>query len=323
MLKKVKGDNEEEAVTSENYLAFKKTLLLYDWIKGSKEIETKNIEQKYDIYRGAIYRLGERFSWLADSLAAIAESEGWKKGREEDFNTIISLSQRLIEGVKEEGLNLIRLYIPGLNRYYIGKLLGEGCKDENCLKELSKEQLIKVLPKRLVNRVQKRFALVLSSSSASAAKNNKPKTCNPKPETCKLSPTSYNLQTASVSSPPKTENYKPTFVTILEIDQHRPDRIIFEGEKIEVTSTEFSLIYLLAQNRGKILTHNDLLDTIWKESEDATYVQITYHLYKIRRVILKAIGNNKKNKEKVKDILKVISRRGIMLDLEEDKLKIN
>ena len=110
---------------------------------------------------------------------------------------------------------------------------------------------------------------------------------------------------------------------ILEIDVHRPDRIIFEGKKIEVTAKEFSLIYLLAQNRGKILTHKDLIDKIWKVSEDATYVQITFHLYKIRRVILKAIGNNKKNKEKVKDILKVVSRRGIMLNLEEDKLKIN
>ena len=79
----------------------------------------------------------------------------------------------------------------------------------------------------------------------------------------------------------------------------------------------------MSQNRGKILTHNDLLDTIWKESEDATYVQITYHLYKIRRDILKTIGNNKKNKEKIKDIFKVISRRGIMLNLAEDKLKIN
>ena len=55
MLKKVKGDNEEKAITSENHLAFEKTLLLYDWIKGSKEIKTKTIEQKYDLYRGAIY----------------------------------------------------------------------------------------------------------------------------------------------------------------------------------------------------------------------------------------------------------------------------
>ena len=111
--------------------------------------------------------------------------------------------------------------------------------------------------------------------------------------------------------------------TILEIDTHRPDRIIFEGKEVKVTAREFSLIHLLAQNRGKILTHNDLLDTIWKEYGDATYVQITYHLYKIRRDILEIVGNNKKNKERVKDIFKVISRRGIMLNLEEDKSKIN
>jgi DNA-binding winged helix-turn-helix (wHTH) protein len=79
----------------------------------------------------------------------------------------------------------------------------------------------------------------------------------------------------------------------------------------------------MAENRGKILTHNDLLDTIWKGSVDATYTHITFHLSKIRRDILKTIGNNKKNKERVKDILKVISRRGVMLNLEEDKLKIN
>lgn len=314
MLKKVKGDNEEEAVTSENHLAFKKTLLLYDWIKGSKEIETKNIEQKYDLYRGAIYRLGEGFSWLADSLAAIAESVGWKKGREEDFNTIISLSQRLIEGVKEEGLNLIRLYVPGLNRYYIGKLLGDGYKDENCLKELSEEQLSKVLPKRLVNRVQKRFALVLSSSSASAAKNNKPKTCNPKPETFNLPSTSYNL-------PAETRNPKP--VTILEIDIHRPDRIIFEGKKIGLTATEFSLIHLLAQHHEQVMSYNEILDELWGDEKDIIYRRVNYHIFNIKKAILKEIGETKTNIKRIKKILVVVPGRGIMLNLMDNELIIN
>jgi len=325
MLKKAKGDNEEEVITSENQLAFKKTLLLYDWIKGSKEIKTKTIEQKYDLYRGAIYRLGEGFSWLADNLAAITESEGWKKSREKDLNKIKILSKRLIEGVEEEGLNLIRLYVPGLNRYYIGKLLGDGYKDENCLKELSEEKLSNILPKRLVNRVQKRFTLALSSSST---KNNKPETGDLQAVSCVSSPPPRRGRTKveallNTNDQQLTANPSCTLQPILEISLQRPDRIIFMGKKVKVTAKEFSLIYLLAQNRGKILTHKDLIDKIWKVSEDATYVQITFHLYKIRRVILKAIGNNKKNKEKVKDILKVISRRGIMLNLEENELKIN
>ena len=118
LLKKCK---EDEVLSLEENLSFKKTLLLYDWIRGNKNVNT--IEQEYNFYRGAIYRLGEGFSWLADSLAAIAENTGWKKKRKEDLNQIKLLSNRLIEGVEEEGLNLANLYIPGLSRHYIKKLL--------------------------------------------------------------------------------------------------------------------------------------------------------------------------------------------------------
>ena len=287
----------------EERLSFKKTLLLYDWIRGNKNVKT--IEQEYNLYRGAIYRLGEGFSWLADSLAAIAENAGWKKGRKEDLNRIKLLSNRLIEGVEEEGLNLANLYIPGLGRSYIGGLVEACYYDEEFLKEASEGELAKVVPERLARRIKRRFS----------------------GETCKvkergLQDDSRRLTTiSSRTSQLKTENQE--LKAVLQIDTHRPDRIIFMGKKIEVTSTEFSLIHLLAQNRGKILTHNDFLDTIWKEDVEATYVQITYHLYEIRRVILKTIGNNKKNRKKVKDIFKVVSRRGIMLNLEEDKLKIN
>jgi len=236
LLKKCK---EDEVWSLEEHLSFKKILLLYDWIRGNKNVKT--IEQEYNLYRGAIYRLGEGFSWLADSLAAIAENTGWKKGRKEDLNRIKLLSNRLILS-----------FFP--------------------------------------------------------SKNYKPKTKNFSPEPSPSAPHTLNTNDQQLT-------------TILEIDQHRPDRIIFEGKEVKVTATEFSLIHLLAQNRGKILTHNDLLDTIWKGG-DATYVQISYHLYKIRRNILNIIGKNKKNKEKVKDILKVVSRRGIMLNLAKNKLNI-
>lgn len=175
---------------------------------------------------------------------------------------------------------------PGLGRSYIRALLREGYDDEKCFQELSVGELAKVVPERLAGRIKERF-------SGESCKAN----------TLLASPEIKNCK-------PETRNPKP--VTILEIDQHRPDRIIFEGKEVRVTAKEFSLIHLMAENRGKILTHNDLLDTIWKGSVDATYTHITFHLSKIRRDILKTIGNNKKNKERVKDILKVISRRGVM-----------
>ena len=110
---------------------------------------------------------------------------------------------------------------------------------------------------------------------------------------------------------------------VLEIDIHRPDRIIFEGEKIEVTATEFSLIHLLAQHNGQVMSYDELLDELWKDEEDAIYSRVSYHFSKIRSTILKTIGKSKRNKEKVKNIFKVISRRGIMLNIEEEKLKIS
>ncbi len=297
-------DGEEHELKREDYLSIKKALLLYDWI-GDKEI--KAIEEIYKIYGGAIRKLGESFSWLADSLAAVGEDLGWgkKENKKEELAGIKMLSERLAWGVEEEGLGLARLHIPGLGRSYVRALLKEGYDNRKCLEELGEEELAKVVPKRLAGRIKRRFSGAISSVSSTSSSSSPP----PRKERTKV----------RVSQNTKDQQ----LTTLLEIDQHRPDRIIFEGKKIDVTATEFSLIHLLAQNRGKILTHNDLLDTVWKENKYATYTQITYHLYKIRRVILKAIGNNKKNKEKVKDILKVISRRGIMLNLEEDKLKIN
>jgi len=75
----LKNCKQDEVFSLEEHLPFKKTLLLYDWIGGNKNV--KIIEQEYKLYRGAIYRLGEGFSWLADSLATIAENAGWKKKR--------------------------------------------------------------------------------------------------------------------------------------------------------------------------------------------------------------------------------------------------
>lgn len=225
--------DEGKVFTLENYLAFKKTLLLYDWIESKK---VKNIEEEYNLYRGSIQHLAEGFSWLAESLANLAEIADWKEEREEDLKKIRLISEQLIKGVEEEGLGLARLHT----------------------------------------------------------------------ETCK----------------PKTENNHLRPEPILQIDKHRPDRIIFLGKEAKLTPLAFSLVYLLAQNLGKVLSYNNLINTLWKDEEDATYIQITFHLSKIRRAILTNIGNNQINKERVKNIFKVVSRRGVMLNLEMEKLKL-
>jgi helicase len=297
--------------TLEDYLAFKKTLLLYDWIG---ERESKSIEQEYSLYRGGVERLGEGFSWLADSLAAIAKESGWNKGREEDIKKIRRLSERMVEGVEEEGLKLARLHIPGLSRYYIGKLVREGYNEEKCLEEVTEEELGRVLPKRLVKRIKSRIKEEKENQEAkkpkAIANDSNAKTEHPK----------LNTVTTAKESKPEAGELKPE--TILEIDPHRPDRIIFSGKEVKVTSRRFSLLYLLAQHNSQVMSYDTLLDELWKD-EDAIYTRIIQHIYKFRRDILDKIGHNKTNKEKVKDIFKVVSGRGVMLNINDQELKIN
>ena len=314
--------------TLEDYLAFKKTLLLYDWIG---ERESKSIEQEYSLYRGGVERLGEGFSWLADSLAAIAEESGWNKGREEDIKKIRRLSERMVEGVEEEGLALARLYIPGLSRYYIGKLIREGYNDKRCLEELTEEELGRVLPERLVKRIKSRIkeekenqeakkqkVEVNDSNKVTANHINKVTTNDSDAET-----EHRKLITVTTAKELKTEAGELKPETILEIDPHRPDRIIFLGKEVKVTANEFSLIHLLAQHPEQVMSYDELLDELWKDEEDAIYNRVSFHLSKVRRTILKIIGKNKINKEKVKNIFTVVSKRGIMLKLKADQIKIN
>lgn len=256
---------------------------------------------------------------------------GWEKKINKDLNKIRMLSNRLVEGVREEGVNPALLYIPGLSRYYIRRLVGAGYGDENSLRDVSGGDLDKLLPKRLVQRILGRMKeennhwKMIKEKCMVQDENCKPESAIlPSPfKTTSITSVSHNLKPESASSTSKTENCKPTFVTILEIDHRHMDRIIFEGKEVKLTPLAFSLLYLLAQNPKEVLIYDYLINTIWKGSRDATYIQVTFHLSKIRRAVLKTICHNKKNRKKVKEIFKVVSRRGIMLNLEEDKLKIS
>jgi helicase len=321
MLKKIKGDS----IPLEDYLTFRKTCMLYDWIKEDRDIKT--IEQENGLYGGVIQVLGEGFSWLADSLMEIAKNDGWRKGREEDLNKIKILSKRLIDGVEEDGLNLSQLHIPGLSRYYIGKLLGDGYNNGKCLKEASEEELNKILPKRLVKKIQDRIKEekviqeVKKQKLITEDENCKPVILPSPLKTTNTTSASHNLQPVSASSPPKTENQK--LKTVLEISLHRPDRIIFEGKAFKVTTIGFSLLYLLAEHREKVVSYEEILKDLWKGEKDAIYTRINYHICKIRKDILKIMDKKEDNTKKIENIFKAIPGRGLMLNIKEEELEIN
>jgi helicase len=309
------GEDCDLDLDTDDYLSIKKALLLYDWI-GGKEI--KEIEEEYRIYGGAIRKLGESFSWLADSLGAVAEDLGWskKKNKTKELAGIKILSERLAWGVEEGELGLARLHISGLGRGYVRALLREGYGDRKCLEELGEEELAKVVPERLAGRIKKRF-------SAENSEVEKVKEVKEVKDEGLQDDGPIECREGRHKVCPYTQDDNCRLTTILEIDQHRPDRIIFEGEKIEVTSTEFSLIRFLAQHNGQVMSYDELLEELWKDEEDAIYNRVSFHLSKIRRTILKIIGENKISKEKLKYIFAVVPGRGAMLRLKAEEIKIN
>jgi len=214
--------------------------------------------------------------------------------------------------VEEEGLGLARLHVPGLGRSYVRALLREGYDNRKCLEELGEEELGKVVPKRLAGRIKRRFSGENCKVKERDLQDDSP---------TEIEGTENTEGRHKVC--PYTQNDSRRLTAVLEIDQHRPDRIIFEGKEVKVTTTGFSLLYLLAQHRGQVVSYKDILKELWEDETDAIYTRIIQHIYKFRRDVLNAIGNNKTNKEKVKDIFKVVSGRGVMLNINDMELEIN
>jgi hypothetical protein len=141
----------------------------------------------------------------------------------------------LIDGVEEEGLKLGRLHIPGLSRYYIRRLVGAGYGDEEKFKNTSGVELGKLLPERLVQRIQKRIKekdiqKATRQKLIAEAENCEPAILPSLLKTTNTTSVSHNLQPVSASSLTKAKN--PNFnlksknqklKTVLEISLNRPD----------------------------------------------------------------------------------------------------
>ena len=70
----------------------------------------------------------------------------------------------------------------------------------------------------------------------------------------------------------------------LEIDLSKHS-VSYNGNEIHLTPTEFDLLRLLARNRGRLMTHRDLLSTVWGVgyAEDAQVLRA--HIANLRRKI--------------------------------------
>jgi DNA-binding winged helix-turn-helix (wHTH) protein len=138
-------------LSQEKERAVKKALMMNRWISPA---ETKEIENSYEVFSGAIKRVGEDFSWLAETLASLAKEIRWDPRA---IARIENLSQRLIYGVTEKGLALSSIRLRGLGRTYINRLIAEGYDTPEAVADLPLAEMERLLPKHLAERLYRHF----------------------------------------------------------------------------------------------------------------------------------------------------------------------
>jgi two-component system KDP operon response regulator KdpE len=74
---------------------------------------------------------------------------------------------------------------------------------------------------------------------------------------------------------------------VVDLSRHTVHR---DGEEIHLTPTEFGLLALLARNRGRLMTHRDLLVSVWGAGYSDDTQVLRAHIANLRRKIEPASG---------------------------------
>jgi len=62
---------------------------------------------------------------------------------------------------------------------------------------------------------------------------------------------------------------------------------------------------------------------LWQDEKDAIYTRINYHICKIRKDILKIIYKKEADTKMIKNIIKAIPGRGLMLNIKDEEILLN
>jgi replicative superfamily II helicase len=270
--------------------AIKKALVLSEWVtsKGTSEIE-----QAYALHSGAIHRIGEEFSWLAEAASALAGSLGWP---DEAVTKISELSERLTRGITAKGLVLSKMKVKGLGRAHIARLVKEGYDSPEALASLSIEALKEHLPERLAAALHRHFHQDRDRPSEERL-----------------------LQVESGQVFETAEEYRsepePSPILLIDPDQQM---ITYRGIQVALSASPFRLLTALARTPGRVVNKVTLYDALYGSADgagedDRPYErQLADHKRKILAQIRKAAADPKRPVGFSQEIERLISvRRGV------------
>ncbi|MEW6557190.1 MAG: DEAD/DEAH box helicase [Elusimicrobiota bacterium] len=275
----------------------KKALSLFDWISSRK---TSEIEKQFETHSGVLQRAGEEFSWLVETISALAETISWP---EDTLKRINEISRQLIYGLPKQGLELSSLRIPGLGRGYLTRLIKEGFDTVKCLTELSQEIFMKLLPKTLAKKIYQHFH---------------PETVHIKPEKS-ASKISEKRETYETKSETTEKSFDPQTQVILAIDYNQPDVIIYKGQAVKLNQKQFQLINILVKSPGDCVSYQTIYNQLWTDLSSTSPLQIQYHKSQLLTKIKQAVSHERD----VNNFIITIPKEGLKLNLRKEDIKIN
>lgn len=81
-------------------------------------------------------------------------------------------------------------------------------------------------------------------------------------------------------------------------------KVTFNGEVINLTLKEYSILKYLVQNKGKIISSEELIQHVWDENADPFTTVIRVHIYSLRKKLIAISGNE--------DVIKTIKGVGYL-----------
>jgi len=279
-------------LAQEKERAIKKALMMSRWISKA---ETKEIENSYEVFSGAIKRVGEDFSWLAETLTALARDIQWDP---KTIEKISALSQRLIYGVTEKGLALSKIRLRGLGRTWISRLVDEGYDTPEAIADLPLTEMERLLPKQLAGRLYRHFHREYQVREEATGEETTTGISEEASDTDHVKESSDHAKTDSAAAPPTTAPpagvippfprpladilHDETLLTALRARlgdakdlrdlitnppaifmDERQKLFFYRGFPVALRPAYFGYLLLLAKRPKEIITRQELYDRLW------------------------------------------------------------
>jgi helicase len=263
-------------------------LMALEWMEAE---DTAELERLTRLHAGRALALCEAIGWSVRCLARlVAETDH----SPDDVERLEAFGDALSSALPEDCLELRRLHLATLQRdHYLG-LVGAGLKTPLEVLNAPDEELAGLLPQGALAEVRRVRRAWQAARRAGAA------------GLMTATEAGWEVdQAGQLSSDPEAHGPRP----VLVVDSGRPDCALINGHSVPLRPMEFQLLARLARTPQRCVTYEEIYDELWGSRVAVEPQQIYYHRHNVNRKLLAQLPPGSP------DLVRTVSRRGLMLDL--------